>query len=306
MLKSQLVSLAFREACESLRGEDSKKSLRVVQGGSGNTLTVRLNDEELLFVDWPKIKILSEKLTTMHVLVRALYLMQIDAAGTITNFGIVLKVRGGVMQCFPVLKDVTIDLEMGKAEYNGFFQTSKQAVDTLNRLNEFLVKAAARYPQIAVNVLYNCLLEDCDNAGHLLPDKVAESAESILGAATALAGRRLWFVNLENCVVAKVVVQDFLRAEHMYVLISQKGVLKPKISKKAPYAVADLVRLLWGVRSEKVSTRYSWKNPKSAELLHQFIEKAKTVDVAGRELIIGEFVKSLPEKAKVALLGKIV
>jgi len=51
MLKSEFVSLAFHKACEN-----DEKDLKAVQ--SGDTLTIRLNDKNLLLVDWPKIKIL--------------------------------------------------------------------------------------------------------------------------------------------------------------------------------------------------------------------------------------------------------
>lgn len=294
-IEREFASLAFRRACEDLSDE---KDLRVMQ--SGDTLTIKLNNTDILLVDWPKIKILSDKLATTHVLVRALYLLQIDAIGTQTTFGSVLKLYEGVLQCFPVLKGVIIDIEKRKAKYAGSIQTTKRIVDVLNELNEFFLKAAMKYDHRAVNALYACVLKDQVNWRDF-PDRA--ELEDVLNAATTLAGKRLWFVVFEDSIVAKVTVQDFFREDTTYLLVSPKGISTPKISKKTSYAMTDLVRLFWEIRGRRARVKYSWNHTKSAELLQQFIEKAKTADVALKEQIIYELVKNLPNKAKASIVG---
>ncbi|ADC64731.1 hypothetical protein Ferp_0558 [Ferroglobus placidus DSM 10642] len=296
----ELVHQAFREACS---GEGCS-----IEKGDGR-FVVR-HDTDVLSVRWPEIEILNTGLKTMRVLVKALHLLQIRCEGTL-NFLLKLYDRA-VMQCLPVVEGAVIDLEKRRAEVSGGKQPGQtELVDMLNRLNDFFLNAAAKYGQITANTLYSCILDT-----HLLTDPEDLSSpisfpgfrdlESIMAAATAVAGKRLWFVKFQNSILAKVLAKSLplhpLSESAMCLLITPDGVSRLDVAKTPHYAAANLVGVLWDVARNERRVKYSWRNEKSAKLLKEFIERARTVEVAGRDQIIGRFVESLPEKARKSLL----
>lgn len=298
----KLVPDAFRRACEHLSNDE--RELKVIQNdGSLKILLLLKNSEveELLEVKWPEITILREKLKTVHVLVKALGLLQLNISGTVTNFGTVLVVEDGVIQCFPLLRLIKIDFETKKAEYTGYFETSKRMFEKISELNEFFRNAAANQGHRSVNVLYRHILHDVSSLEKTL--KKAE-LEEILKTATTLARKKLWFVTFRQCILVRVATQDFIRSDTSHYLITPNGMSKPKISKK--YASSDFVRLLWKLKRGEIKPKYSWSNPRSMELLKDMLEKARKTDVIGRDKIINALVQQIPPEARKKLVGVLI
>ena len=290
MIDDLMVYEAFTKACEGERG---------VVVFSDDVV----RDDVLLKVDWPKVKVVKESMFTLRTLIKALSLLQIEAFGH-NPFFKVLVLDEGVRQCFPMIKDLVIDFEKRTMAYTGKDERKKEVMDAFQKLNEFFLKAATKYGCEAVNALYHYIIS-LDGLGSYLKNipRALNEAEKMLNAMTTLARRKLAFVKLGRCVLAKATIIDWYKEKSTFLCISKRGISSPKLSKENPYP--DLVRLLWRIRNKDYPVKYTWSNLKSGELLHEFLKMARTANVAGKERIIDCFIGELPAEAKVALLGEI-
>ena len=78
-ISAKIVREAFLMACEY----DGATVVRREE-----ELVARNGGDDLISVAGTKIRVLSRRLKTAHVLVRTLMLLQFDAVGTMTNFGV--------------------------------------------------------------------------------------------------------------------------------------------------------------------------------------------------------------------------
>lgn len=291
MFDDVLVYEAFTKACEDEEG---------VVVFSDNVV----RDDVLLKVDWPRVRVVKESMATLRTLIKALSFLQINAFGHNPYYR-VLVLDEGVRQCFPLMKDTVIDFEKKRMSYTGKDKGKEQVVNAFQKLNEFFLKAATEHGCKAVNMLYTHIIA-LDGLGSFLKNipRALDEIEEVLNVITQLTRRRLVFVWFRRCILAKVTTLEWYKEKSMFLCISKRGVSTPKPAKRDPSL--DLIHLLWRIRNKDYPVKYTWQNPKSAKPLYEFFKMAQTVDVAGRERIINEFLRELPVNARASLLGEIV